>query len=77
MYMLYQPLIHWNRSIVYSNKYHCRAVLEYEKRAKPKLTAQVQVMEKDLVAMAQEAEKLRTEIEKTRAPSKFHFLTCM
>lgn len=46
-----------------------REALEYEKKAKPELTAQVQAMEKDLVAMAQEAEKLRAEIEKRRAPS--------
>ncbi|KAL6862452.1 hypothetical protein ACP4OV_016793 [Aristida adscensionis] len=46
-----------------------RAGLEYEKKAKPELTAQVQAMEKDLVAMAQEAETLRAEIAKRRAPS--------
>ncbi|CAL5012611.1 unnamed protein product [Urochloa decumbens] len=46
-----------------------RAALEYEKNAKPELTAQVQAMEKDLVAMAQEAEKLRADIAKRRAPA--------
>ncbi|GJN03579.1 hypothetical protein PR202_ga21038 [Eleusine coracana subsp. coracana] len=46
-----------------------RAALEYEKKAKPDLTAQVQAMEKDLVAMAQEAEKLRADIAKRRVPS--------
>ncbi|KAL6596239.1 hypothetical protein ACP70R_047603 [Stipagrostis hirtigluma subsp. patula] len=46
-----------------------RSALEYEKKAKPELKAQVQAMEKDLVAMAQEAEKLRAEIAKRRAPS--------
>jgi hypothetical protein len=30
-------------------------------------------MEKDLVSMAQEAEKLRADIAKRRAPSKFFF----
>ncbi|CAO2188286.1 unnamed protein product [Urochloa humidicola] len=45
-----------------------RAALEYEKNAKPELTAQVQAMEKDLVAMAQEAEKLRADIAKRRPP---------
>uniref|UniRef100_A0A0D9X826 Protein FLX-like 3 n=1 Tax=Leersia perrieri TaxID=77586 RepID=A0A0D9X826_9ORYZ len=46
-----------------------RGILEYEKNAKPELTAQVRAMEKDLVAMAQESEKLRAEIEKRKAPS--------
>ncbi|XP_062191592.1 protein FLX-like 3 [Phragmites australis] len=46
-----------------------RAALEYEKKANPELTAQVQAMEKDLVAMAQEAEKLRADIAKRSAPS--------
>lgn len=46
-----------------------RAVLDYEKNAKPELMAQVQAVEKDLVTMAQESEKLRAEIEKRRAPS--------
>ncbi|KAL5223415.1 hypothetical protein ABZP36_028128 [Zizania latifolia] len=46
-----------------------RGALEYEKKARPELTAQVQAMEKDLVAIAQEAEMLRAEIEKRRAPS--------
>jgi hypothetical protein len=50
---------------------HCRANLEFEKKAKPELTAQVQAMEKDLVAMAQEAEKLRADIAKRNTPSKF------
>jgi len=54
-----------------NNIYQYRASLEYEKNAKPELTAQVQAMEKDLVAMAQEAEKLRADIAKRRAPSKF------
>ncbi|CAO2202427.1 unnamed protein product [Urochloa humidicola] len=45
-----------------------REVLEYEKNAKPELTAQVQAMEKDLVAMAQEAERLRADIAKRSAP---------
>ncbi|PWZ39487.1 hypothetical protein Zm00014a_033681 [Zea mays] len=46
-----------------------RANLEFEKKAKPELTAQVQAMEKDLVAMAQEAEKLRADISKRNTPS--------
>ncbi|XP_048566492.1 protein FLX-like 3 [Triticum urartu] len=45
-----------------------RAALDYEKNAKPELMAQVQAVEKDLVSMAQESEKLRAEIEKRRAP---------
>lgn len=48
---------------------HARAALEYEKKAKPELMAQVQAVEKDLVTMAQESEKLRAEIEKRRATS--------
>jgi hypothetical protein len=51
--------------------YHYRAGLEYEKEAKADLTAQAQAMEKDLVAMAQEAEKLRADIAKRRASSRF------
>jgi hypothetical protein len=35
--------------------------------------AQVQAVEKDLVTMAQESEKLRAEIEKRRAPSMSQF----
>jgi uncharacterized protein YqfA (UPF0365 family) len=50
--------------------YHYRAGLEYEE-AKADLTAQAQAMEKDLVAMAQEAEKLRADIAKRRASSRF------
>ncbi|BAF23767.1 protein FLX-like 3 [Oryza sativa Japonica Group] len=46
-----------------------RGTLEYEKKARPDLTAQVQAMEKDLVSMAQESEKLRAEIKKRNAPS--------
>ncbi|KAJ1268525.1 hypothetical protein BS78_07G141500 [Paspalum vaginatum] len=46
-----------------------RVALEFEKKAKPELTAQVQAMEKDLVAMAQDAEKLRADIAKRRVPS--------
>ncbi|KAI5001492.1 hypothetical protein ZWY2020_026142 [Hordeum vulgare] len=45
-----------------------RAAIDYEKNAKPELMAQVQTVEKDLVSMAQESEKLRAEIEKRRAP---------
>ena len=62
-----------------NNIYQYRASLEYEKNAKPELTAQVQAMEKDLVAMAQEAEMLRADIAKRRAPSKFlsPLLHCM
>jgi len=48
-----------------------RANLEFEKKAKPELTAQVQAMEKDLVAMAQEAEKLRADIAKRNTPTSF------
>ncbi|KAF7026456.1 hypothetical protein CFC21_038566 [Triticum aestivum] len=44
-----------------------RAALDYEKNAKPERMAQVQAVEKDLVSMAQESEKLRAEIEKRRA----------
>ena len=39
--------------------------------------AQVQAVEKDLVTMAQESEKLRAEIEKRRPPGRFCFLTCI
>ncbi|CAM0958160.1 unnamed protein product [Alopecurus aequalis] len=46
-----------------------RTALNYEKNAKPELMAQVQAVEKDLVTMAQESEKLRAEIEKRRASS--------
>ncbi|XP_066334659.1 protein FLX-like 3 isoform X2 [Miscanthus floridulus] len=49
--------------------HQARANLEFEKKAKPELTAQVQVMENDLVAMAQEAEKLRADIAKRNTPS--------
>ncbi|XP_066334875.1 protein FLX-like 3 [Miscanthus floridulus] len=49
--------------------HQARANLEFEKKAKPELTAQVQAMENDLVAMAQEAEKLRADIAKRNTPS--------
>uniref|UniRef100_A0A452YYL8 Protein FLX-like 3 n=1 Tax=Aegilops tauschii subsp. strangulata TaxID=200361 RepID=A0A452YYL8_AEGTS len=54
-----------------------RAALDYEKNAKAELMAQVQAVEKDLVTMAQESEKLRAEIEKRRPPGRFCFLTCI
>ncbi|KAM3408683.1 hypothetical protein ACQJBY_001638 [Aegilops geniculata] len=46
-----------------------RAALDYEKNAKAELMAQVQAVEKDLVTMAQESEKLRAELEKRKPPS--------
>ncbi|KAE8785360.1 protein FLX-like 3 [Hordeum vulgare] len=46
-----------------------RSALDYEKTAKAELMALVQAVEKDLVTMAQESEKLRAEIEKRRPPS--------
>uniref|UniRef100_A0A452YHU4 Uncharacterized protein n=1 Tax=Aegilops tauschii subsp. strangulata TaxID=200361 RepID=A0A452YHU4_AEGTS len=45
-----------------------RAALDYEKNAKAELMAQVQAVEKDLVTMAQESEKLRAELEKRKPP---------
>lgn len=54
---------------IYQELQQARLNLEFEKKAKPELSAQVQAMEKDLVAMAQEAEKLRADIAKRNTPS--------
>jgi hypothetical protein len=68
--LLFVFLVDWRAANLWC---HCRANLEFEKKAKPELTAQVQAMEKDLVAMAQEAEKLRADISKRNTPSKAMF----
>jgi len=42
--------------------FFCRAALDYEKKANIELMEQRQTMEKNLVSMAREVEKLRAEL---------------
>ena len=52
------------------NFWHCRTAFEFEKKANTELLEQRTAMEKNLVSMAREVEKLRAELTNVEKKSR-------